>query len=230
LGEFFSHSSTDLDVFLQEKGFAYQGGAIDSTNSAIAEYTSYGQGTITFSSQPYKRYLSLPASSEENVLAAGVGISGVRLDTPNDMVPYGADRSDLINIAKTCGLKGAKQFCTNETITLPAGTHAITARFACLSGEYNGLTWTVLRISNGGIVRVAVTCAKSSIYNPADLAVCNGSVCQFVAYQEVYLSSEYWVVEKKETKKETKKDTKKTTKTTTKDTTDSSTTSDTSGN
>ena len=68
------------------------------------------------------------------------------------------------------------------------------------------LAWTVL-IVNG---RAVATCAKKNLYTAADLQPFGGSLSQFMAYQEVYLSSEYQVKEeKKDDKKDENKDDKK---------------------
>ena len=68
------------------------------------------------------------------------------------------------------------------------------------------LYWTVL-VVNG---RAVATCARKDIYSSADLQPFGGSVCRFMAYQEVYLSSEYQYKEVKKTeKKSDKKDDKK---------------------
>lgn len=209
VAEYFSHSSQDIDTYLQKEGLKFEDGIIDTLGNAVALYTSSEKGKVTFSSQPHKRSFSLPKEGTSNVLATGAPIAGVRLDLPSSEVVGTASRETVEAVAGNCSLGELKDFCDNTTIKLPAGTKQITATFACGSGETDDLVWTVLVVSNGGSTRAAVTCAKKSLYGSSDLAQFGGSACQYAAYEEVYLSSEYQVQEKKDDKKDEKKDDKK---------------------
>ena len=68
--------------------------------------------------------------------------------------------------------------------------------------QMGDLAWTVLLVSNAGKTRAVATCAKRGLYLSSDLAPFGGSLCRYMAYQEVYLSSEY---QAKEEKKDDKK-------------------------
>ena len=206
LSEFFGHSSQDVDSYLLSKGFTFERGGIDSLGNAIQTYNSTDQGSLIFSSQPYVRGLKLPSEGSSNVLSTGAPIAGVRLECPKSMVPEGYKRKALIELAKACGFKGLTDTCSNTSMNPPAGAPRITANFACGSGSMGNLYWTVL-VVNG---RAVATCARKDIYSSADLQPFGGSVCRFMAYQEVYLSSEYQYKEVKKTeKKSDKKDDKK---------------------
>lgn len=202
LSEFFGHSSQDVDAYLLSKGFTFERGGIDSLGNAIQTYKSNDQGSLIFSSQPYVRGLKLPSEGSSNVLSTGAPIAGVRLECPSYMVPEGYKRPALIALAKACGFKGLTDTCSNTSMNPPAGAPRITANFACGSGSMGNLYWTVL-VVNG---RAVATCARKDIYSSADLQPFGGSLCRFMAYQEVYLSSEY---QYKEVKKTDKKDDKK---------------------
>lgn len=209
LAEFFDHSSQDVDTYLLSRGFAFDKGGIDSLGNAVQIYTSTDQGTITFSSQPYLRWLNLPSEGSSNVLSTGAPIAGVRLECPTSIIPEGFKRKSLAQLAKSCGFKDMSETCSHNRMTLPAGAPAITAKFACGSGRMGDLVWTVLVVGSGSQRRAVATCAKRDLYSSSELAPFGGSLARYMAYQEVYLSPEYQVkIEKKDEKKDDKQDDK----------------------
>ena len=212
LAEYFKHSSQDVDTYLQNEGWAFDQGFIDKYGNALATYKSNNQGNFTFSSQPYVRYLSLPKDGSANVLSTGVPLAGVRLELPSWQVPADYERNSLDELIKDCGFKDVDDVCNDTNIKVPAGSKKSSAKFICASGRMDDLVWTALVIGSGNNRRAVVTCAKEGMYSSTDLATFGGSVCQFVAYQDAYLSSEYLPKEEKKDDKKTdsKKDDKKT--------------------
>ena len=200
LAEYFSHSSQDIDTYLQKEGFSFEQGTIDTLGNAVARYTSSDKGNVTFSSQPYNRSISLPKEGSTNVLSTGAPIAGVRLDAPSSLVPSTVDRSAVEAIAGNCGLEGLKEACDEKSIKVPAGTAQTGATFCCGAGEQGDLVWTVLVVKDGGSTRVSVTCAKKGLYSSSELAPFSGSLCEYVAYQEVYVPVESQAQEKKDDK------------------------------
>ena len=207
LAEFFAHSSQDVNTFLEQKKFVFGNGFMDSMGNALATYTSDNQGDITFSSQPYSFALTFPKEGSSNVLSTGAPIAGVRLDFAAGDVPSTADRAAIDALAKTCGFTGMTDVCDNKTITVPNGTKKIAATFTCGSGKMGDLNWTVLVVSMNGQQHASATCFKNGLYSSTSLGTFNNSLCQFEAYQEVYLNPAYQVVEtpKKDTSKKSEK-------------------------
>lgn len=191
LAEFFSHSSQDVDTYLQKEGYAFDVGFVDTYGSAVSVYTSDDKGNVTFSSQPYTHAMSVPKEGSSNVLASGTPIAGVRFDFPSWQVPTSADQKAVEELAELCGFSGDAEYCSNGGVVLPAGIKETSATFSCASGTSGDLVWTVLVVGNNGSYRASATCAKQGLYNSAEVSTYGGSVCQFVAYQEVYLSKEY---------------------------------------
>ncbi len=187
LAEYFSHSSQDIDDFLREKEkMSLTAGFIDTHGNAMAIYSSSSAGTITFSSQPYLRSLTVPKEGSSNVLASGAPIAGVRMDVDTAHVPDGFARESLEQLAELCGLTGLDDLCNSTSITLPSGVGRRSANFACASGRMDNLVWTVLITNSGGGKRAVVTCAKEGLYPASDLLPFGGSVSQYMAYQEIY--------------------------------------------
>lgn len=209
LAEYFDHSSQDVDAYLQKEGYGFGKGYVDTNGNAVTAYVSDNAGNITFSSTPYSHTVSFPGKSDTNVLSTGTPFVGVRLDFPAWQVPYGYEQSAIDELAKQCGFTGQDDICNNASMMLPAGTAATSATFVCASGRMDNLVWTILIVGNNGSVRASATCAKEGIYSLDDLNQFGGSVAQFVAYQEVYLSPEYQVKEeKKDESKDKDKDSK----------------------
>lgn len=201
LAEFFKHSSQDVDTYLKKKGYSFKQGFVDSYGNALAYYESGELGNVTFSSQPYSRWLALPKKDSGNVMEAGTPFAGVRLDFPWQQVPTNIDRSGVEQLAKQCGFGEIEDFCDNQSMVVPAGSPQASATFACGSGKSGELVWTILIAGNSSSLRAVATCAKESIYKDSDLQPFGGSVCKFVAYQEVYLSSGYQAVQPKHDEK-----------------------------
>ena len=202
LAEYFAHSSQDVDTYLQKEGYAFGKGYVDTNGNAVTAYVSDNAGNITFSSTPYSHTVSFPGKSDTNVLSTGTPFVGVRLDFPAWQVPHGYEQSAIDELVEQCGFKGQNDICNNASMILPAGTAATSATFVCASGRMDNLVWTILIVGNNGSVRASATCAKEGIYSLDDLNQFGGSVAQFVAYQEVYLSPEYQVKEEKKDEKD----------------------------
>ena len=201
LAEYFKHSSQDADAYLQREGYGFVNGFIDANGNALAVYSSDENGKVTFSSQPYIRSITLPEQDSSNVLSTGVPIAGMRFDLPQWQVPEGHDRAAVEGLAQAFGFEGLADFCDNTSITLPAGTTPSTATFSCASGKMDDLAWTIVIVDEGGNRRASATCAKEGLYASSDVSKFGGSVCRFVAYQEVYTRAETKVnVGKKEIK------------------------------
>jgi len=190
LAEYFGHSSQDADAYLQREGYGFVNGFIDANGNALAVYQSNENGKVTFSSQPYIRSISLPQQDSSNVLATGVPIAGMRFDLPVWQVPEAHDRAAVEALAQAFGFDGLADFCDNTSITLPAGTHPSAAQFSCASGKMGDLAWTVVIVDEGGNRRASATCTKEGLYGSSDVSKFGGSVCRFVAYQEVYTQAE----------------------------------------
>lgn len=207
VAEFFDHSSQDIDTYLQKEGYSFEGGVIDNLGNAVARYASGDKGTITFSSQPQQHNLSIPEEGSSNVLSTGAPIAGVRFEVPASLLTGGTDRIAVEAIAGDCGLEGLDDICDSLTMKVAPGSPGITVSFTSASGKMGDLVWSVLVLGDAKASRGIVTCAKQGIYPSSDLATFHGSLCQYMAYNNVFAVPEYQVQEeKKDDKKDEKSD------------------------
>ena len=192
LAEFFNHASQDDNAYLQREGYAFERGFIESAGNAVTSYASGENGTFTFTPQPYARSVSWPQEGSANVLETGAPFVGVRFDFPTWQAPTTCDRATVESLAAACGFGSLVDFCDNASMKVPAGSKGTaSATFACASGKTDGLAWTVLVVVDHGVPRASATCARESVYKSSDMAPFGGSVCRYVAYQDVYLSASY---------------------------------------
>ncbi|MDO4403871.1 MAG: PASTA domain-containing protein [Atopobiaceae bacterium] len=191
LAEFFSHSSQDVNTYLQQEGYAFDRGFKESSGNAVASYVSGENGAFTFSPQPYARSVSWPQDGSSNVLEEGAAIAGVRFDFPLWQAPAEVNRETVETLAGACGFEGLNDYCDNGSMKLPAGTKPTTATFGCASGKMGDCIWTALVVNENGASRAVATCTREGMYSSSDLAPFDGSVCRFVAYQDVFQAANY---------------------------------------
>lgn len=200
LAEFFGHSSQDVDTYLQKQGYAFQTGFIDNSDNAAALYGTNESGKITFTSKPWLRSLETPKKGSSNVMATGTPFAGVRLDFPQRQVPGSTDRAAVEELVELCGFGDIEDICDSQSLVLNNS-----ASFTCASGTMgDDLVWTVL-VTNDGGMRASATCARRSVYSDSDLQPYGGSVCQFMAAQELYHPAEQKSDEKKDDQKKDEK-------------------------
>lgn len=137
------------------------------------------------------------AGNQGDVVAKGAEFEGVRYEYGKGEIPTSAaslSTDALYEVMTQCGLDGLVDSCTEVDIALPKGQEKLASkdgrRFICAYGTEDGYTWTILlaQVKKGASeVRVVVTYAPSDLYGFYDLSANANSVCDFVAYVDMYV-------------------------------------------
>ena len=188
LAEYFEFTASQIGDYLQKQGFSLQASYANAHGKAQALYEGEG-GRVTLGSYPFSAKFDLEAAREGANPEADAGFEGVRLELPKSEWPAEAGRLShdaLEEVMELCGLSGLSRSCNMQTVVLPQGQERKGAPFVCGYGEMGDACWTVLIVQGGKDARVVVTAAPKALYKSYDLAPFGGSVCDFVAYGDVY--------------------------------------------
>lgn len=188
LVDYFSRTPQTIAKNLAKQGFSLNSSRTLEDGYCEAEYISAKQGRILFAARPFSHLYT--GGSKDDVLGKGLPFRGVRWEVPASMLP--ADSASLSpaaieSLMKTCGLNNQMESCTEADIVIPAEAEKTSAKFRCAYGETNGNSWTVLLVSEDGKTRGVVTCAPRTLYDEwYDLAPYGNSICDMIAYADVY--------------------------------------------
>lgn len=189
LGDYFGKSSSGIASYLSEQGFWLSSAHQNDAGFAEAAYTSDDLGTLYFTSRPYSHAFD-SWDWAEDVLANGVQFQGIRWEVPSNRFPSGAgtlSEEAVRSLMATCGFSNIKDVCTEADIALPEGATVNNAKFRCVYGESGNGAWTILLAKEAAGLRVVVTCAPKTTYTDQnDLEPFGGSICDLVAYTDMY--------------------------------------------
>lgn len=146
--------------------------------------------------------LRIPLSRTQTKTVQKQDESGKMVDTTvEEVVPVentfgltnlSVGESTAQDVMALCGLDGMLESCTQSNIVLPKGTTNNGAQFYCCHGESAKHTWTIMIKSgytNGtlAVSEIVVTAAPKATYASIDLTKHGNKVCDYVAYQELYV-------------------------------------------
>ena len=187
--EFFDKSTPNLSRYFPEQGFTLKASYLSNGFGEVL-YTSKDKGNLVFTARPYSHAFDQSAGAEEDVLANGAMFAGVRWEVPASKLPASASKLDEAatkQLMDTCGLSNVVDVCTEADITVPEGTTKNATKFRCTYGEAGGYVWTVLLANESSGTRAVVTAAPKWLYaDHYDLSAYGDSVCDMVAYADVY--------------------------------------------
>lgn len=190
--EYFSSTSGDLPTWLGTQGFALKVGYRNGGDRAVESFANEAGDEVTFTSTPWLAAGDQPDGSDaEDVITKGAFYDGLRVTVCEDESPEaGATQVSTQQLMSTCGFTGEVDSCSQADITMPAGLRSPRANFYCVSGESGDYVWTVLVKSTSGTKTEAVcTAGPKSLYEAQDLSQYGNSICDFVAYQEMFGST-----------------------------------------
>lgn len=186
--EYFSCSTNTLPAWLENQGFSLQVGYKAGSDRAFESFENDAGDTVGFTSQPWAALGQKEGSEPQDVLTPGAFYDGLRLTIPESESPEtGATQVTAKTIADACGFGDASDSCTQADITSANALKAPKANFYCASGESGTYVWTVLvRSTTGSKTEAVCTAAPKELYESQDLSGYGNSICDFVAYQEMY--------------------------------------------
>ncbi len=188
LAEYFEFSAAQVSDFLQKQGFSAQASYANARGKAQALYEG-GKGRITLGSYPFSSKFDLQKAEDGPAPEADAGFEGVRLELSRSEWPKDASKLSgdaLEEVMALCGLTGMSRSCNMQTVVIPKGEERRGTPFVCGYGEMGDVCWTVLIAQGEKDARVVVTAAPRSLYGSYDLTPYGGSICDFVAYGDMY--------------------------------------------
>ena len=91
---------------------------------------------------------------------------------------------------EACGFEGMTDLCTQDDAQLPQELLESelyeTAHFVCATGRQDGYTWVVRIGGVGESTGVVAMVAPTSHFSAVDLSSFGGSVCDYVAYIDLF--------------------------------------------
>lgn len=190
--EYFSSASGDLPTWLTNQGFSLKVGYRNGGDRATESLSNDAGDVVTFTSRPWETSVEQREDSEpEDVITKGAFFDAVRVSVCEDESPeVGATQVATQQLMEECGFTGETDSCSQADITMPGGLRTPQANFYCVSGEADGYVWTVLvKSTTGSKTQAVCTAAPKSLYDSQDLSEYGNSICDFVAYQEMFGSS-----------------------------------------
>lgn len=186
--EYFSCTTNALPAWLEDQGFVLRVGYKAGSDRAFEALEDGSGDTVSFSSTPWLRLTQREGTAPEDVLTTGAFYDGLRLELSEGQCPEtGATQVSASTVASACGFGEATDSCSQTSITVPDGTGAPKTAFYCLSGESDEYVWTVLvRSTSGSKVEAVCTAAPKELYEAQDLSTYGDSVCDFVAFEDMY--------------------------------------------
>lgn len=190
--EYFSSSSGTLPAWLESQGFELEVGYRNGGDRATESFSNSAGDVVTFTSQPWATSVEQREDTEpEDVITTGAFYDGLRVTVSEAESPTaGATQVSTQQLVESCGFTGQTDSCSQADITMPAALQSPRANFYCVSGEVGDYTWTILvRSTSGSKTQAVVTAAPTSLYEAQDLSGYGNSVCDYMAYQEMYAST-----------------------------------------
>lgn len=185
--EYFDTDPSDLAAFLSDEGFTLRYGAIITHNgNAHVVYVNESGDVLHITDNPETgRY---DGETTGDVLASGAGVGGVRYAFSADSLPEGAsvESEDGVRaIMEECGFEGLVDSCTQEDIAAPEELPE-DAHFICAYGQQGDYAWVVRIGGYGDVSGVVALVAPTSHFSGLDLSDYGGSICDYVAYVDLF--------------------------------------------
>ena len=101
------------------------------------------------------------------------------------------DEDGLRAVMRACRLEGLEDTCTHEDLVAPVasageGDAASSPSFVCGVGRQGGYVWSVIIGGYDGQVRVVALATPESHFAGVDLSDFGGSLCDYIAYIDLY--------------------------------------------
>lgn len=190
LAQYFSCTSSEVAKYMEDEKYTLTYGSTFSNGDAHAVYTGQNGNMITFTANP--EVGSYAGNKSDDVLAAGVPISGVRYVYASGAAPQGAlsETGDGVRaVMYACGFTGLKETCTASDLE-GLGYAADGRHFICAFGEDWQSSWAVLIGGPEGQTNVVAMAFLKSRYSGAvDLSQFGNSPAKFIAYANLYDAS-----------------------------------------
>lgn len=187
--EYFASETGGLPKWLMGQGYELTVGYKVSDNHAVERFEDSAGGTVTFTGTPWESEVTQSEDTEvQDVITSGAFYDGLRLEIPELQCPdSGATQVSTQKVIEACGFGEASDACTQADITKPTGISSPRANFYCASGTQDSYTWVVLVESTSGTkTRAVCLAAPTDVFERQTLSDYGDSVCDFVAYQEMY--------------------------------------------
>lgn len=191
---YFDVAPQALSGYLAQEGFSpLFGGVSAATGNADAGYEGPGGELLRLSDYPETGHYGGDASRAD-VLAQGAGVGGVRYAFSSATLPEGGSEMNedgLRAVMRACRLEGLEDTCTHEDLVAPVasageGDAASSPSFVCGVGRQGGYVWSVIIGGYDGQVRVVALAAPESHFAGVDLSDFGGSLCDYIAYIDLY--------------------------------------------
>lgn len=187
--EYFTSSASILSPYLTNQGFTLEVGYRAETGGAVERFRNEVGETILFSPTPWAASVSQPDGTDvTDELQQGSNYGGLTLTIPaSEVAQSGDNASAASDVADLCGFGSPTETCTEKDVVLPDGVTASGHTFYCEYGTSGDYCWAVIvrGVSNNQADAI-VTCAPLSLFNNIDLSKSGNSICDFIAYSQVY--------------------------------------------
>lgn len=187
--EYFTSPASILSSYLTGQGFTVELGYRAEAGGAVERFRNDAGERILFSPTPWAANASQPEGTDvTDQLQQGSSYGGIVLMIPASAITQnGANKDVADEVADLCGLGSPTETCTEKDVVLPDGVTASDRAFYCEYGTSGDYCWTVIvRAVSNNQVDAIVTCAPRSLFNNVDLSKSGNSVCDFVAYSQIY--------------------------------------------
>ena len=184
-----------LVTYLEQEGFELEYGEIfAATGNAHAAYSGARGDLLQISDYPETGFYA--GGSQTDVLSQGAGVGGVRYAFSADTLPEGGSsvsEEGLRAVMRACGFDGLLDSCTQEDVVVPAQegpSEEVEAdqglSFICGYGREGDKVWAVIIGGSGDGTRVIALAAPASHFDGIDLSPYGDSICDYIAYTDLY--------------------------------------------
>lgn len=212
LSDYFDANGARISQFLQAEGYAPKMGHYTPDGRLLARFANADDVSVSFAKDPWSRSVVKDQTPYQQVMNEQTHIEGVRLTMPikstsekgkkdATVVPLpimginnpAVDENTAREVMKLCGFDDIIGSCTQESVIVPSSKARQNTPFYCCYGEVGKYVWTVLikgTSGTGGKVtpnEIVATCVPKSAYAEVDLKASGEKVCDYVAYQEMYV-------------------------------------------
>ena len=187
LVEYFDCSPEELASYLADEGFELLYGArYASSGNAHAVYEGDEGEVLHITNEPETGHYAEDSSGD--VLADGAGVGGLRFAFSSQTLPEGAARESeegIRAVMEACGFEGLTDTCTQDDIGVPMEVPE-EYHFICATGRQGDYTWAIRIGGYGTQTGVIAMVAPTSHFSGLDLDLVGGSVCDYVAYIDLF--------------------------------------------
>lgn len=200
---YFDAAPVALADYLEREGFTRVFGEVfAASGNAHAAYVNDAGDLVKVTDEP--ELGSYASASTADTLRSGAGVGGVRYVFSASSLPSGASEETdegVKAVMRACGLTGMGDVCTADdavmpdvaTATAPDGEEADgeqadepAAHFICATGQQGDWTWAVFIGGLDDTTKVVALVAPSVHFSSMDLSAYGNSVCDYVAYSNLY--------------------------------------------